>query len=105
MHKIKKIKNKKFYSKNKQEKINEKTLGMQMNIESKILLKYKDPKDAEIVFKSLEVDNKGFVKGELKENTINFEIKSDNLGTFLNTADDLISSEIVAENIIKNTKE
>lgn len=76
-----------------------------MNIESKISLKYKDPKDAEIVFKSLEVDNKGFVNGKLDEDTINFEIKSDNLGSFLNTADDLISSEIVAEKIIKNTKE
>ena len=73
-----------------------------MKIKSKIELEYKDSKDAEIIFRSLEVDNEGFVKNSLNENTIKFEIESNSLGSFLATADDLIASEILAENIIKN---
>ena len=76
-----------------------------MKIKSKIELEYKDSKDAEIIFKSLEVDNEGFVKNSLNENTIKFEIESNSLGSFLATADDLIASEILAENIIKNTNQ
>ena len=76
-----------------------------MKIKSKIELEYKDSKDAEIIFSSLEVDNEGFVKNNLNENTIKFEIESNSLGSFLATADDLIASEILAENIIKNTNQ
>ena len=76
-----------------------------MKIKSKIELEYKDSKDAEIIFRSLEVDNEGFVKNNLNENTIKFEIESNSLGSFLATADDLIASEILAENIIKNTNQ
>ena len=76
-----------------------------MKIKSKIELEYKDSKDAEIIFSSLEVDNEGFVKNSLNENTIKFEIESNSLGSFLATADDLIASEILAENIIKNTNQ
>ena len=76
-----------------------------MYIKSHINLEYKDSKCSKIVYKSLEVDNEGFVESSLNENTINFKIESDKLGSFLATADDLIASEILAENIIKNTKE
>ena len=76
-----------------------------MYIKSHINLEYKDSKCSKIVYKSLEVDNEGFVESNLNENTINFKIESDKLGSFLATADDLIASEILAENIIKNTKE
>ena len=74
-----------------------------MNVKSNIKLEYKDSECSEIVFKSLEVDNEGFVEGSLNENIINFKIESDKLGSFLATADDLIASEILAETIIKNT--
>ena len=76
-----------------------------MYIKSHINLEYNDSKCSKIVYKSLEVDNEGFVESSLNENTINFKIESDKLGSFLATADDLIASEILAENIIKNTKE
>ena len=75
-----------------------------MNIKSNIRLEYKDPEYCKIVYRSLEVDNEGFVESSLNENIINFKIESDKLGSFLATADDLISSEILAETIIKNTK-
>ena len=74
-----------------------------MNIKSNIKLKYKDCESSEIIYRSLEVDNEGFVKGSLNDNVITFEIESDKLGSFLATADDLIASEILAEEIIKKT--
>jgi len=76
-----------------------------MNIKSNIKMEYKDSQYAEIVYKSLEVDNEGFVQSVLDENVINFEIESDKLGSFLATADDLIASEILAEEIMKKTNE
>ena len=74
-----------------------------MKIKSNMELKYKDAESAEIVFKSLEVDNEGYLKSKLDSDKIEYEIESDNLGTFLNTADDLIASEILIEDLIKNT--
>ena len=77
--------------------------GKRMNIRSNIKLEYKDSENSEIIYKSLEVDNEGFVEGSLDGNIINFKIESDRLGSFLATADDLIASLILAETIIKNT--
>lgn len=74
-----------------------------MKIKSNIKLEYKDPEYSKIVYKSLEVDNEGFVESKLNENIIDFKIESESLGSFLATADDLIASEILAEEIIKNT--
>ncbi|AMK15912.1 KEOPS complex subunit Pcc1 [Methanobrevibacter olleyae] len=74
-----------------------------MIIKSNIKIEYESPKYSEIVYKSLEVDNEGFVESDLEENTINFKVESKSLASFLATADDLIASEILAENIIKNT--
>ena len=74
-----------------------------MKIKSNMELKYKNAESAEIVFKSLEVDNEGYLKSKLDSDKIEYEIESDNLGTFLNTADDLIASEILIEDLIKNT--
>ena len=51
------------------------------------------------------MDNEGFVEGVLDDDTINFKIESDKLGSFLATADDLIASEILAEEIIKKTSQ
>ena len=76
-----------------------------MKIKSNIKMKYKDPSYTEIVYKSLEVDNEGFVESVLDENLINFKIESDKLGSFLASADDLIASEILAEEIIRKTNQ
>ena len=76
-----------------------------MKIKSNINLEYKDSEYAEIIYKSLEADNEGFVEGSIDKNRINFKIESEKLGSFLATADDLIASEILAETIIKNTKQ
>ena len=75
-----------------------------MKIKGDITFTYKNEQDAKSIFDSLEVDNENFVESQLNENKIDYSITSKNLGSFLATADDLISSEIVSENIIKTTR-
>ena len=74
-----------------------------MKIKGKLCLNYTDSDAANLVFNSLEIDNKNYLKSELKDNKITYSINNDSLGTFSSTVDDLISSEIVVEKIIENT--
>ncbi len=76
-----------------------------MKIKGKICLNYRDENSARLVYDSLEIDNKNYVESELKENKIIYEIENNSLGSFLATADDLISSEIVVEKIIGKIQE
>lgn len=76
-----------------------------MKINSNLKIKYNDKKSAKISFESLGVDNKGFIDSKLNGSTIEFNINSNSLGSFLNTSDDLIASEIVVEKIIETSKE
>lgn len=75
-----------------------------MKIKGKIQLKYKNSKTAKTVYESLEVDNKGFLNSKLENNTIEYNLNNNSLGSFLSTADDLIASEIVVEKILETTK-
>lgn len=70
-----------------------------MKVKSKIELKFKTSKDAKIVYKTLEVDNENFLKSNLKDNTIIYEINNESLTTTLATIDDLIACEILSEKI------
>lgn len=74
-----------------------------MNIESIMKIEYKNSKDAEIAYTSLLVDNKGFINSELNENIVNFSYSSETLGTYLNTIDDLIASEILIEKLLNKS--
>lgn len=74
-----------------------------MKINSEIKLKYKNSQCAKTTFDSLEIDNEGYLDSKLDEETIIYTIKSKSLGSFLSTADDLISSEIVVEKILNTT--
>ncbi len=74
-----------------------------MKIEANISIEYTNPKYSKIAYKSLEVDNKGFVESKIEKNKIDYKIKSESLGSFLATADDLIASEILIEDVLKNT--
>ena len=74
-----------------------------MKITGALTLKYKTEESACLVYDSLEVDNENYVKSNLDDNSINYEIASEILWSFLATIDDLIASEIVSENIIKKT--
>ena len=76
-----------------------------MEIKAKINMEYKDSKDAEVSFNTLEVDNEGIVESEINGSILSFNIESNSLGSFLATADDLIASEILIEKILEDTKE
>lgn len=76
-----------------------------MKINGLLTLKYKTDESASLIFNSLEVDNENYVQGHLNNNTINYEINSESLGSFLATIDDLIASEIVSEKIINKTSD
>ena len=70
-----------------------------MKVKSKIELKFKTDKDAEIIYRTLEVDNKNFLDSTLVNNTIIYTIDNDSLTTTLATIDDLIACEILSEKI------
>ncbi|MDR2623590.1 MAG: hypothetical protein LBC39_03310 [Methanobrevibacter sp.] len=73
-----------------------------MKIRAEIQMDYKEEKKAEIVFKSLEVDNEGFLLSSIEGNIVDFTISSDSLGTFLSTLDDLIFSELTIEKVLES---
>ena len=73
-----------------------------MKIESNLKIKYSKKEFANLSFKTLKIDNEGFVKSQLNDNVIDFEINSNSIGTFLNTTDDLIANEILVEEILQS---
>ena len=70
-----------------------------MKVKSKIELKFKTPKLAEITYNSLEVDNDNFLDSKLEDDTIIYETSNESLTTTLATIDDLIACEILSEKI------
>jgi hypothetical protein len=76
-----------------------------MKISGNIEFEYKTKEDAQVVYDSLEVDNENYLTSELNGDTINYEINSKKLGSFLATVDDLIASEIVVEKITEKVKQ
>ncbi len=76
-----------------------------MKINGDLTFIYKTADDAKVVFDSLEVDNENYLTSKLNNNLIEYNVKSEKLGTFLATVDDLIASEIVVEKIVEKTKQ
>ena len=76
-----------------------------MKISGDITFKYKTDEDARLVFDTLEVDNEDYLTSRLNGNSIDYNISSEKLGSFLATVDDLIASEIVVEKITENIKQ
>ena len=70
-----------------------------MKVKSKIELKFKTQKDAEIIYKTLEVDNENFLDSKLENDTITYTIDNESLTTTLATINDLIACEILSEKI------
>lgn len=73
-----------------------------MKIEAKIEIEYKNSKDADISFQSLEVENKGYIESVKEDNILKFSWKGDSLPTFLAIGDDLIFSEILVEKVLES---
>ena len=76
-----------------------------MKINGNITFKYKTDEDAQLVFDSLEVDNENYLTSKLNGDSIEYEVNSEKLGSFLATVDDLIASEIVVEKITEKIKQ
>ncbi|WP_298502949.1 KEOPS complex subunit Pcc1 [uncultured Methanobrevibacter sp.] len=74
-----------------------------MKIKGEITLNYKNEESASLIYNSLEIDNENYLESNLDKRTVNYQINSESLGSFLATVDDLIASEIVAEKIIEKT--
>lgn len=75
-----------------------------MKIEGKIIFTYNNENNAKVAFESLEIDNEGYMESKLSQNQIEYNLSNENVGSFLNTSDDLIASEIVVEEILKTQK-
>ena len=75
-----------------------------MKIEGKIIFTYNNDENAKVAYESLKIDNEDYLESELSKNQIEYKITNENIGSFLNTSDDLIASEIVVEEIIKAQK-
>ena len=93
----------KYHLWNTKQKINFINLKTQktitMKVKSKIELEFKTPEDAEIIYKTLEVDNENFLNSKIEDTTITYETDNDSLTTTLATIDDLIACEILSEKI------
>ena len=76
-----------------------------MKINGDLTFIYESGETAKVVFDSLEVDNEDYLDSKLDDNIIEYNVKSEKLGSFLVTVDDLIASEIVVEKIVKKTKQ
>lgn len=77
-----------------------------MKVKGKIIFEYKNPEDAKISYNTLKIDNdENYIKSSIKNKKTIYELKNPNLGSFLNSADDLIFSEILIEKILDKTTE
>ena len=76
-----------------------------MKVKSKIELRFKRAKDAEITYETLEVDNENFLNSKLEDDIITYEIDNESLRTTLATIDDLIACEILGKKIISIKKQ
>lgn len=71
-----------------------------MIIKAKIRLDYKNHEDAQVTFEALEPDNKGFIDGEIIDNSIIFKLEGESIASVRRTIDDLILSETIIEKIM-----
>jgi hypothetical protein len=71
-----------------------------MKITAQLTFHYQNNNMANVVSKSLNPDNAGFVESKVEDNLMICEIKGESLNSILSTIDDLIFSEIVVENVL-----
>jgi len=62
-------------------------------------LRFDDEKEASIVAKSIEIENRGYVNTKLTGDTVEFNFKCKNYGNFLCTFNDLFSSVSLVLNL------
>lgn len=71
-----------------------------MKIRCKIELNYNDKRSAEIIYKSIKMDDEDFVKSYLCDKKIIAEIESPSIGSLLHTLNDYLACISVAEEVL-----
>lgn len=71
-----------------------------MRVRCKLELNYSDARFADIVYRSVKVDDERFVKSSLDGNKLIAEIESDSAGSLLHTLDDYLACISIAEKIL-----
>ena len=70
-----------------------------MQVTCKLVLDFKDNKQAEDVYKAVTIDNEGFIESHIEENKIIAYIESKSITSITHTIDDYLSCISVAEKI------
>jgi len=70
-----------------------------MRVRCRLELEYPDKKLAELVYKSVKVDDDGFISSSLKENVLVAEMEAESPSSLLHTLDDYLSCISVAEKV------
>lgn len=71
-----------------------------MRVRCKLELNYSDARSAEIIYRSVKVDDERFVKSSLDGNKLIAEIETDSTGSLLHTLDDYLACISIAEKIL-----
>lgn len=72
-----------------------------MEIKCRFILEYRDERDAEIIYRSVKIDDEDFVKSYLDGRRIIAEIDAYSIGSLLHTINDYLACISVAEKVIK----
>lgn len=68
-----------------------------MNVKTRMVFTYKSRQLAEIAYNSLYPDNENHIKSFVEDNRLTCIIENENIGSVLNTIEDLIQCEKVIE--------
>lgn len=71
-----------------------------MKVRCRLELFYNDTKSAEIIYRSVKVDDEKFVKSSLDGKRVIAEIETDSTGSLLHTLDDYLACISIAEKIL-----
>lgn len=68
----------------------------------RIELEYPSEDAARRVHRSVEIDNEGYIRSEVKGNVIHVDAEADSLNSLIHTLDDFLSCVGVAEGIVRD---
>lgn len=74
--------------------------GTTSGVSCSIRLEFPDRESAEKVYRSVELDNAGYVEARLDGAAITAEIEASSLNSLLHTLDDFLSCTSVAEKVV-----
>ncbi len=75
-----------------------------MDVECKLILDFKNNRQAENIYKAVTIDNNGFIESHIEDNKIIAYIKSKSITSLTHTIDDYLACISVAEKISGKNK-